>query len=132
MNTQQFLLKHFPRLHVNRGKRFIHQHYARVRRYHTRHANPLPHTTRQLIGIPLFKPAKPDEFDHFLAYFSARRRTHSATTKAELDVGTDRQPLKERSALKDNCPIRTRRVYWPTVKRQVPGSWSQEAGYQIK
>ena len=89
MNAQQFLLKHFPCLHVNSGERLIHQHDARAGRYHTRDANTLLHSTRQLIGIAIFKPSKPNEVDHFLAYFPACFRTYSTTPKAEFDVGPD-------------------------------------------
>jgi hypothetical protein len=98
-------LQDLPGLGVQRGERLVHQQDRRVGRQRARDGSPLPHPTRQLVGIAILEAPEVHEPQELLAPLRSRAGLQPLELQRKLDVVPEREPGEERGVLEDDGAI---------------------------
>src|SRR5262249_32097390 len=112
LDLQPLIAQKQPRLPVQRGEWFVHQQDLWLRRQRARHRHALPHTPRQLGGIPPLEAVEPDELDELARPPVALGSRPARDFQREGDVVHHVAPREGRFLLEDHADRRVRPAHW--------------------
>jgi len=131
-NALDLSLQDLARLSIERRERLVHQKHRRVRREAPRNRTPLPHSTGQLVRIPIAKPPKVHQAQKLFALRRARLRARALQLLRKLDVLLQGQPWKQGGVLENHSAIRSGRVDQLAASPHAPVSGPSEARDQVQ
>ncbi|CFN89298.1 Uncharacterised protein [Bordetella pertussis] len=128
--AQQLFLHAPARQGVERGEWLVHQQNARLHRQGPRDRHPLLHAARQGMRIGIGERAQADLLQIVRGALQ-RLRTRQAARRhqAERHVFPHRLPGRQLvELLEHHHPVRSRRVYRPSVEQELSLAWRQKTG----
>ena len=102
---QQFAAQVLSRQHVERRERLIHKENFGLNHQRASESDALPHSARKLLGISRLKSVQADHVQHLHAAFAALSRRHAARLQRSFNILKNREPGKQREALKDDRDV---------------------------
>src|SRR5215813_6578686 len=122
---------------MERGERFIHQQYARIRRQRARKRHTLLHTSGQLVHIGMGKLLQPNQLQMLTCNAPALSIPEIiAQLEPEHDVAEHSKPRKERRFLKHDQSLTTRPLDWLAICQHAvligfcePGDNVEQSGF---
>jgi hypothetical protein len=120
-DTGQLFLHHLAGLRVERRERLVQQEQIRIGGERAGQIDPLAHTAGQLAGVLVLLAREADQLHQLGDPGPAPLVQPLLGLEAELDVGHDIAPRKERGLLEDQRTVRSGPGYLFAVQLQPPG-----------
>src|SRR5262245_10342382 len=130
--VEQILLKFSPRLLIDRREGFVHENDVGIDGERAGKANPLPHSTREVVWIARFESRQaylPDVTGRNLKALVAR---NPAQLQPEGDVAQHRGPGKEGEILENKGPLRSGAVHFFAFNPDLSGARRNQSGDDLE
>src|SRR5580692_1086526 len=131
-DTLQLIVQQIASLGVERSEGFIHEENVGFGGQGAGDGYALPHATRELVDVTLFKLRQMYEAEIVARFFFAFGLRNSFHLHAEFDILADGEPGEKAMLLKDEDAVRTRTLNGFAVDQDLAGGLRLQARDQMK